>query len=303
MTSLPKSLDPKTLATLEGLQVRSRQIVEGLLAGTHRSPFRGVSVEFAEHREYVQGDDLRHVDWNVYARTDKLYLKQFVDETNLHCVLLVDSSASMQFATEQSLSKYEYAQCLAAALGWLVLRNGDAVGAAVSELPLKQWLPSASHSEQFQRLIDLLTKVEIQTQSPSKSFSDFLTQGAVQLSQKSIVFILSDFFMDSEALTRGVERLKVKGHDVTLFHVLDRGELKFPFQGDVELNSLEGQQTVQVDADLIGGRYQELIEQFCQNLEATVRNLGADYELLASDVNLQMALLTYFQRSASRRSV
>ena len=118
MTSLPKSLDPKTLATLEGLQVRSRQIVEGLLAGTHRSPFRGVSVEFAEHREYVQGDDLRHVDWNVYGRTDKLYLKQFVDETNLHCVLLVDSSASMQFATEQSLSKYEYAQCLAAALGW-----------------------------------------------------------------------------------------------------------------------------------------------------------------------------------------
>ncbi len=305
MTSLPKSLEPKTLATLDGLQIRSRQVVEGLLAGTHRSPFRGVSVEFAEHREYVPGDDLRHVDWKVYGRTDKLYLKRFVEETNLNCVLLVDNSTSMQYKSEGGLTKYEYAQCIAAALGWVVLRNGDTVGAAVGSDAVQRWLESASHPQQFERLVDVLETPSAELDSAMssvQSFSSFLLESASRIPQRSVVFILSDFLLEADEIVQGVERLRVEGHDVSVFQLLDRDELEFPFTGDMQFKALEGQQQVRVNAEVISGRFQELIEEFCNTLEARVRNLGADYELLVTDVNLQAALLTYFQRIQAKRT-
>jgi|TARA_Y100000814_G_scaffold186040_1_gene136143 uncharacterized protein (DUF58 family) len=302
VTNLPKSLDPKTLAVLDGLSLRSRQIVEGLLAGSHRSPFRGVSVEFAEHREYVPGDDLRHVDWKVYGRTDKLYLKQFVDEANMHCSVLVDSSASMNYGAEGTLNKYEYAQCIAIALSWLVLRNGDAAGAGHGNTKLQGWLPSSTHPDQLERLIELLQAVPSSLRSSGDfSFKNVLTETAERLSQRSVVYVISDFLMELPPVFQGIERLRVEGHDVTLIHILDRDELDFPFDGVLQLNGLEDNQKVRVEAEVIADRYKTLISQYCQEFEARSRNLGADYELFVTDVNLQTALLAYFQRIQSRR--
>ncbi len=306
MTSLPKSLDPQTLAALDGLTVRSRQLVEGLLAGIHRSPFRGVSVEFAEHREYVPGDDLRHVDWKVYGRTDKLYLKQFAEETNLHCVLLLDTSASMQYGATGGLTKLEYAQCLAVAFGWLVLRNGDAIGAGLGNDTLSQWLGATSHPEQLDRLIAFLSSsAEENSSLPDvPDFSAVLSQAADRLSQRSVVYVISDFLTDDVAqLMKGVQRLGAAGHDVTLLQVLDREELVFPFDGDVQFNGLEGGEIARVDATVIADRYQHLVAEFREALEAQTRNLGAEYELFVTDVNLKTALLTYFQRLHAKRSL
>ncbi len=305
MTNLPKSLEPKTLAALDGLSLRSRQIVEGLLAGSHRSPFRGVSVEFAEHREYVPGDDLRHVDWKVYGRTDKLYLKQFVEETNMHCNLVIDSSASMRYGSEQGLSKQEYAQCVAVALSWLVLRNGDSAGVGIGVESLEDWLPASSHPDQLDRLIGCLQEFSTAPLSQgtgSATFGKVLNEAAERLPQRSVLYIISDFLTDLPLLYQGIERLRVEGHDVTLFHILDRDELSFPFNGNLQLNALEGRQTVRVDAGVIAERYQSLVSGFCQQLESKTRNLGADYELLVTDVNLQTALLAYFQRMQIRRA-
>lgn len=305
MTNLPKSLEPKTLAALDGLSLRSRQIVEGLLAGSHRSPFRGVSVEFAEHREYVPGDDLRHVDWKVYGRTDKLYLKQFVAETNMHCSLVLDSSASMSYGAGQALSKQEYAHCVAVALSWIVLRNGDSAGAGFGTKSLEGWLPASSHPEQLDRLVSFLEDGPADSPSQlseSAAFAKVLTEAVERLPQRSVIYIISDFLMDLASLFEGVERLRVEGHDVTLLHILDRDELSFPFAGDVQFNGLEDRQMARVDADVIAGRYQTLVSEYCQELESKTRNLGADYELLVTDVNLQTALLAYFQRLQSRRS-
>ncbi len=303
MTNLPKSLDPKTLAVLDGLSLRSRQIVEGLLAGSHRSPFRGVSVEFAEHREYVPGDDLRHVDWKVYGRTDKLYLKQFVDEANMHCSVVVDSSASMNYGADGTLNKYEYAQCIAIALSWLVLRNGDAAGAGLGNTQLQSWLPASTHPDQLNRLIELLQTVPSSLRSSEDfSFKSVLTETAERLSQRSVVYVISDFLMQLPPVFQGIERLRVEGHDVTLIHILDRDELDFPFDGVLQLTGLEDNQKVRVEAGVIADRYQALVSEYCEEFEAKSRNLGADYELFVTDVNLQTALLAYFQRIQSRRS-
>ena len=305
MSNLPKSLDPKTLAVLDGLSLRSRLIVEGLLAGIHRSPFRGVSVEFAEHREYVPGDDLRHVDWKVYGRTDKLYLKQFVDETNLHCCVLVDSSASMHYGPQGGLNKQQYAECIALALCWLVLRNGDAAGAGTGVESIEAWLPASSHPDQLDRLIGLLEDQlgdELNSSTENNGLGNVLRETAERLTQRSAVYILSDFFTDLPSLYQGIERLRVEGHDVTLLQVLDRDELEFPFTGDLQLNGLESGQVARVDAGLITRKYQALVSEYCEGLEKQARNLGADYELMVSDVNLQMALLAYFQRIQARRT-
>ena len=303
MPNLPNSLDPKTLAALDGLSLRSRQIVEGLLAGSHRSPFRGVSVEFAEHREYVPGDDLRHVDWKVYGRTDKLYLKQFVEETNLHCCMIVDSSASMHYGPQDGLSKQQYAECIALALCWLVLRTGDAAGAGTGTDSIDAWLPASSHPDQLDRLTVLLQDQcgDDSNSSPeNNAFGNLLRETAERLPQRSVVYILSDFLTDLSSLYQGIERLRIEGHDVTLLQVLDRDELEFPFTGDLQLNGLEGERVARVDAGVINRKYRALVAEFCQGLEKRVRNLGADYELMVSDVNLQAALLAYFQRMQTR---
>ena len=161
MESSPKSFDPQILARIEGLHLRARHIVEGFVAGLHRSPYQGFSIEFAEHREYAPGDDLRYLDWKAFGRTDKLYLKQFEDETNLQCMLIVDVSESMRYKSEdEPLSKYEYAQCIAASLAWLVLRQQDAVGLATFDDQLRSFQRPTSSPDVLKQIIQVLESAE-----------------------------------------------------------------------------------------------------------------------------------------------
>ncbi|MCS5573601.1 MAG: DUF58 domain-containing protein, partial [Pseudomonadales bacterium] len=206
MSKLLKSLDPLTLAALDGLTLRARQIVEGFVAGSHRSPFRGVSVEFSEHRDYVPGDELRHVDWKAFARTDKLFVKQFVDETNLHAYLILDSSASMSYqAAGAGLSKFQYAQCLAAGLAWLLIRNGDAAGLALADTGIQKWIAAASHAKHWDRLIETMEEANAQSET---DLGAALQETAGRLQQRSVVLVISDFLDDVSRVLDGVEQLR-----------------------------------------------------------------------------------------------
>ena len=288
MSKLLKSLDPLTLAALDGLTLRARQIVEGFVAGSHRSPFRGVSVEFSEHRDYVPGDDLRHVDWKAFARTDKLFVKQFVDETNLHAYLILDSSASMSYQGAASgLSKFQYAQCLVAGLAWLLIRNGDAAGLALADADIQKWIAAASHAKHWDRLIETMDEANAQSET---DLGAALRETASRLQHRSVVLVISDFLDDVSRVLDGVEQLRFAQHDVVLLQVLDRDELEFPFDERVEFQGLESDLMTQVESKQIRQQYLQLFRMAQDQFVDHARNLGASYQCVVSDEDLGTVL-------------
>jgi uncharacterized protein (DUF58 family) len=284
----PISIDPRTLAKLHGLRLRARHIVEGYVAGLHRSPYHGFSIEFAEHREYAPGDDLRYVDWKVFGRTDKVYLKQYEDETNLLCYLVLDISESMTYKSRTAaLSKLEYAQCLAAALAWLVLRQQDAVGLALFDSQIRAMIRPAgspSHLEQ------LLSAMESARPGKKTATGPILHELAQRLTRRGVVIVLSDFFDDAASLAAGLKHLKHRRHDVAVLHVLDPAELDFPFRGPTEFQGLEEFPAVHAEPQVIRRAYLRELSAFRQALEAACRGQQIDYFLLRTDQPLDAAL-------------
>jgi uncharacterized protein (DUF58 family) len=293
------SIDPRTLAKIQGLRLRARHIVEGYVAGLHRSPYRGFSIEFAEHREYAPGDDLRYVDWKVFGRTDKVYLKQYEDETNLLCYLVLDVSESMTYQSQQSaLSKLAYAQALAAALGWLVLKQQDAVGLATFDNQLQTLIRPAGNPSHLEQLLRGLEDV---TPGKKTAAGPILHELAQRLSRRGVVIILSDCFDDVASLAAGLKHLRRRRHDVALLHVLDPAELEFPFRGPVEFQGLEGFSPTQADPQAIRGAYLREFNAFRQSVEQTCRKEQIDYFLLRTDQPLDAALTRVITRQPGRR--
>ena len=225
MTTATKYFDPQTLAKLTGLQLRSRHIVEGFVSGLHRSPFHGFSIEFAEHREYAPGDDLRHLDWKVFGRTDKYYLKRYEDETNLLCYLILDVSESMQYqGPDSALTKLEYAQCLAAAFAYVVLQQRDAVGLATFDESIRQHVPpsgSPSHMQQVIRVLESTTAVS------KTSCGPIFHELAQRWQKRGVVVVLSDLLDDANSVLAGLKEFRIRRHDVIVLHTLDGTELDF----------------------------------------------------------------------------
>ena len=238
MDEYQKYLDPQMLASLHGLELRARSIVEGYVAGMHRSPYHGFSVEFAEHREYVPGDDLRYVDWKVFAKTDKVYLKQYEEETNLVCYLLLDTSESMRYKSDQAaLSKLEYAQCIAASLAYLMLHQQDSVGpgdvrSGNPHLVAAQRQPLASEAD---GRTSWMRRGPNERPPPGRSFMTWPSG----LKKRGVVVILSDLFDDVPAMLAGLKHFRHRRHEVVVFHVLDPAELDFPFQQTTLFKGLE----------------------------------------------------------------
>ena len=258
------SLDPQALARLTSLQLRARGIVEGYLAGLHRSPYRGFSIEFAEHREYAPGDDLRYLDWKVYGRTDKLYLKQFEDETNLVCHLVVDASESMSYRGSQAaLSKFAYAQCLAASLAWLVLRQRDAVGLMTFDGEVREQVTPSSHAGHLQQLIQTLESCEPREKS---QIGSFLQKLSTAIRRRGVIVLLSDCFGDLAEILQGLRRLKLARHDLIVLQVLDRDEVEFPFQTPTEFLGMEELPSHFADPRAIRKAYREEIDRFQSGL-------------------------------------
>lgn len=282
------SIDPQTLAKIQGLRLRARHIVEGYVAGLHKSPYHGFSIEFAEHREYAPGDDLRYVDWKVFGKSDKVYLKQFEDETNLLCYLVLDISESMTYrGPNAALSKLEYAQSLTAALAWLVLQQQDAVGLATFDNQVRAMVRPAGNPSHLEQILSVLEAAKPGQKTAAGPIFHELAQ---RLTKRGVVIVLSDCFDDVASLAAGLRHFRHRRHDVVLLHVLDPAELDFPFQSPTEFQGLEDFPEVQADPSAIRQAYLKEFGAFRQNLEQECRRQQIDYFLLRTDQPLDAAL-------------
>ncbi|MGD0896299.1 MAG: DUF58 domain-containing protein [Thermoguttaceae bacterium] len=243
---LGKYLDPKILARIHRLDLRTRLVVEGFLAGLHRSPYRGLSVEFAQHREYVPGDDIRHVDWKVYSRTDRYYIKQYEEETNLRCTFLVDVSESMKYAGVlggTGLNKFHYASVVAASLALLLLGQQDAAGLATFDEDLAASVPPSANPNNIKNIVHQL-ELAADTLKAKTAIEPICRKLAETLGRRGMVCLVSDLFLDEDELMRGLMRLTHAGHDVMVLQILDEEELTFPFEGNTRFRGLEQMGTV-----------------------------------------------------------
>jgi uncharacterized protein (DUF58 family) len=295
-------LPPEALARIGRLELRARAVVEGVLAGLHKSPYRGQSVEFLQHREYVRGDDLRRVDWKVWARQDRLYVKEFEEETNLRLTLAVDCSASMNYAgSSAALSKYDTAATLAASLAWLALSHGDAVGCAAFDDRIRAAVPPRTTRSHLGGILGALEAPRGRAEAPAEAtaFLPVLRGLAETLPRRGLVVIVSDLLGDRAGLGPGLRRLRSRGHDVALLHVMDDDELDFPFDGPTRFEGLEATDEITCNPRAFREGYLEALGTFLAETRQLVARLGCDYELVRTGEPAAAALVRFLARRAS----
>ncbi|MEX0585062.1 MAG: DUF58 domain-containing protein [Pirellulales bacterium] len=298
MAESPQFFDPRNLAKLEGLQLRARQIVEGYVAGVHRSPYHGFSIEFAEHREYTPGDDLRYVDWKVFGRSDKFYVKQYEEETNLICYLLVDVSESMQYrGPDSALSKAEYAQCLAATLAYLVVRQQDSVALATFDDQLRDVVRPGAGATHWKHVLDVLGE---SGQKQKTASGPIFHELAERWKKRGLVIVLSDLFDDLHSLLGGLRHFRHRRHDVIVLHVLDRAELDFPFRRATLFHGLEHLGDVLTHPASLRQGYLAEFNKFRETVRRGCREQQVDYALMPTDRPIDEALAEYFGVRAAR---
>jgi uncharacterized protein (DUF58 family) len=288
--STEKYLRPEVIRQVARLDLRAKFIVEGFLSGLHASPFHGFSVEFSEHRKYTPGDDLKDMDWNVYAKTDKYYLKKFQAETNMTGYLVMDLSASMAYTYRQELTKFDYAICLAAALGYLMIHQQDPVGLVTFDTQIRTSLPPHSKRTQLGSMLAVLSNLK---PAGRTDIPYCLQQLAALMRGKSLVMLFSDLLTDPEPLVRSLHLLRHRGHEVILFHILDEAEVKFPFEGVVEFEDPEDGEKLTLDARGMREDYQQSIEEFRQLYRTECAKANIDYVTMDTSVSFDKALLEY----------
>ena len=289
-------LKPEVVRQIARLDLRAQFIVKGFLQGLHASPYQGFSVEFSEHRRYAPGDDPKDIDWLVYAKTDKHYIKKFEAETNITGYLAIDTSASMAYTYRQRLSKLDYSISLAAALCWLMVHQQDPCGLLVFDEKLHASLPARSKRSQIAQVLSVLAKVK---PSGKTDIARSLVQIAAMLRHRSLVMIFSDLLADPDPIRDALLRLRHRGHDVILFHVLDEAEVKFPFQGMVEFTEPEALDQLVVDADAARSEYVASVAAFREDYRRTCFHAGIDYVPLDTSMQFDRALMEYL---VSRRN-
>lgn len=291
-------LDPATLANLDGLHLRATRIVEGYVSGLHRSPYQGFSVEFAEHREYAPGDDLRYVDWKVFGKTDKVYLKQYEEETNLISYLVLDTSESMRYQSATApLSKLEYAQCATAAIAYLVVRQQDSVGMVTFDDQVRHWIKPGSSGRHLQQVVHTMQQCEpIRKTNTGPIFHEL----AERFTRRGIVFIVSDLFDDADTMLAGLKHFRHRRHDVVVVQILDPAELDFPFQQATLFKGLEGSGDLLVEPAQLRKAYKKEIERFTAKVRNGCLSQQVDYLLVRTDQPLDLVLTSYLARRQRR---
>lgn len=297
MTNIQKYLKPEVAQQIKRLDLRAQFIVKGFLHGLHASPFHGFSVEFSEHRRYVPGDDPMDIDWLVYAKTDRYYVKKFEAETNITGYLVVDSSRSMGYTYRQDMTKFDYAICLAAALCYLMIQQQDPVGLWVFDEKIRHSLPPKSRRGHLGAVLSVLAKLQPTGQT---NVAQCLAQIAAILRRASLIMIFSDLLAEPEPIIQGLHRLKHRGHDIILFHILDEAEVSFPFKGLVELEEPETGQKLEVDAAAYRADYLEALEKFRENYRRECFRAGIDYLPLDTSMAFDKALMEYLMRRRAR---
>ena len=286
-----KYLDPQTLSKLDGLQLRARKIIEGYVSGPHRSPYHGFSIEFTQHRQYVPGDDLRHVDWKVFGRTDKVYLKQYEEETNLVSYVLLDTSESMLYqGADSPLSKLDYAKCIAASLSYLVLQQQDSVGLATFDAEIRHFVQPSGQPSHLKQLLHVL---EQSSGEKKTSIGPLFHDLAERFRKRGVVIILSDLFDDPEKILAGIKHLRHRQHDVIVFHILDVEEREFPFNQMMRFRGLEHWPDRITDPRQLRQIYLREMEKFLQKIAVGCRGQQVDYVPLLTDQSLDIALSSY----------
>lgn len=300
MSSLPKFFDPQTLAKLQNLALRAQHVVEGYVTGSHRSPSHGFSIEFAEHREYSPGDDLRYVDWKVFGRTDKFYLKQFEDETNLICHMVLDVSESMQYQGPDSpWSKLDHAATAAASLAWLILQQQDAVGLSTFDEAIQSFIRPSSNPSHLQQLLHTM---EAAGGRKKTNTGRVLHELADRFGRRGIVIIFSDLFDNLDELLLGIKHLRHRRHDVIVVHTLDAAELDFPFRRPTLFKGMESLPELLADPRSLRKAYLKHFNQFLQTIESRCRELRVDYVQIRNDMPLDVTLSTFLANRMSRIS-
>ncbi|HEX3658555.1 MAG TPA: DUF58 domain-containing protein [Pirellulales bacterium] len=296
MSTAEKYLKPEVIRQVARLDLRAQFIVKGFLQGLHASPYHGFSVEFSEHRKYTTGDNPQDIDWLVYAKTDKYYVKKFEAETNITGYLVMDLSGSMGYTYRQTLTKFEYSICLAAALGYLMVHQQDPVGLITFDERIRDSLAPRSKRTQLGNVLSLLSRLQ---PAGKTEIAKSLIQIAAMLRHRSLVMLFSDLLADPDPILKALHRLRHGGHDVILFHVLDEAEVRFPFDGMIEFEEPESGDKLQVDAPGYKRAYLAEIEAFCARYRRECFSAGIDYVGLDTSMQFDKALMEYL---ASRRA-
>ncbi len=288
--SIERYLKPEVIQQIKRLDLRAQFIVKGFLHGLHASPFQGFSVEFSEHRKYTPGDDPKDIDWLIYAKTDKYYVKKFEAETNITGYLVMDLSRSMGYTYRQELTKFEYSISLAAALCYLMIHQQDPVGLLTFDEKIRNSLPPKSKRSHLGDVLSLLAKLEPQGKT---DVARSLTQIAAMLRHASLVMVFSDLLADPEPILQSLFRLRHRGHDVILFHVLDEAETNFPFDGMVELEEPETNRRLELDATAFRRDYLDELENFRETYRRECHQAGVDYVAIDTSMQFDKALTEY----------
>ncbi len=271
--------------------------MEGFLSGLHASPFHGFSVEFSEHRRYSQGDDPKDIDWLVYAKTDRFYIKKYQAETNITGLLLMDLSESMAYTYRQELTKFDYSICLAAALGYLMIHQQDPVGLMTFDDRIRHSLPPRSKRTQLGNILALLAKAQPVGQT---EIAKNLQRVAAMVQHRSLLMLFSDLLTDPEPVIQSLRQLRYAGHDVILFHILDEAEVSFPFDGMVDLRDPETDTNLVIDAAGMRADYLETLTELRETYRKECLSIGADYVALDTSMPFDRALLEYLAQRRAR---
>jgi len=290
-------LRPEVIQQVQRLDLKARFIVEGFLAGLHDSPYHGFSLEFSEHRKYVPGDDPALIDYNAWARTDKFYVRKFQAETNLACYLLVDQSASMTYASGTLMTKLEYAICLAAALGYLMISQQDSVGLVTFGESVTQFVPPKSNRKQLTNILSILAREPASRQT---ALAAILHAVAARVRKRSLMVLFSDLLDDVEQVIEGLHHLRYRGHDLIVFHILDEAEAHLPMTGPVRLEDPETGRQVVTDPESIRADYLARLEQFKETFRRELEGQKADFVPVDTSMPFDKALVSFLLNRRKR---
>jgi uncharacterized protein (DUF58 family) len=289
-----KYLDFDTLSRISSMQLLAKTVVEGFVLGLHKSPFRGFSVEFAEYRPYVAGDEIRHLDWKLYGKTDRYYLKQFEEETNLNCHILLDKSGSMSYGSGP-VTKFQYGSYLAASLAYFMMQQRDATGLVLFDNEIRSLLPPRSRQTHLHLMLSELENLAPGGSTASGKPMHDLAEG---IKKRGLIILISDLFDEPANVLSGLQHFRFTGHDVIVFHIVDKAELEFPFEQITEFTDPETGETVLTSPGSVRQHYLAEMEDFYDQYRQGCADLKVDYKLLDTSTPLELALSEYlFQRS------
>ncbi len=282
-------LDSEALARLGAMPLEARQAMTGSVAGRHRSPHRGSSVEFAEYRKYVQGDDTRRLDWKAYARSDRYYIKEFEADTNLRAYFVIDASASMGFSAADE-PRIQFARKLAATLSYLIINQGDAAGLSICQEKIHLEIPPTRKAAQLNNILDVLAKTK---PTGETGLVEALHTIAEKTNQRALVIIMSDLFCDTDKLTDALQHLRYRKHDVAVFHLLDKQEVDFDFERPHRFIDMEDQTSVVAEPALIADDYRNAMQHFLNEVKTACHNVRADYHLITTNQSYEKIIYDF----------